>query len=139
MLKVTVTGGKVTLDEVWRNKQFDNMQDSVMLLDGFLYGTSCDYKGGVFMCVDWKTSEIRWESGKLGQGSSFIWAEGLFYLFSEQGEVMLVRPSPEKFDVISRFDLPEGGEGKHWAHPVVFGKRLYLRHGKFLYCYDVAR
>jgi hypothetical protein len=58
---------------------------------------------------------------------------------SDKGEVLLLRPNPEKYDVISRFELPEGGEGQHWAHPVVIGKRLYLRHGTFLYCYDVAK
>jgi outer membrane protein assembly factor BamB len=143
-LKVTVSDGYVSdnvvsLDEVWRNVKLDNLQDSVILLDGFLYGFSCEYKGGVFMCLDWNTGEVRYESRVLGQGSSLTWAEGLLYLLSDKGEVLLVRPNPEKYDVVSRFDLPEGGEGATWAHPVVFGKRLYLRHGTFLYCYDIAR
>jgi len=67
------------------------------------------------------------------------WAEGLLYLFTDHGEMLLIHPNPEKFDVVSRFTIPEGGEGPTWAHPVVIGKRLYLRHGTFLYCYDVAR
>ena len=32
---------------------------------------------------------------------------------------------------------PEGGKGPSWAHPVVCGRRLYLRHSDFLYCYDI--
>jgi outer membrane protein assembly factor BamB len=138
-LKVTVTDGKVTLDPVWRDEKLDNLHDSVILLDGFLYGISYDYKGGVFVCVDWKTGEAQYESRQLGRGTSLTWAEGLLYLFSEKGEVLLLRPNTEKFDVISQFNLPEGGVGAHWAHPVVFGKRLYLRHGTFLYCYDIAQ
>jgi len=138
-LKVTVADGKVSLEEVWRNRQFDSVHDNVILLDGFLYGISYGYKNGVFMCVDWKTGEAKYESRRLGRGSSFTWAEGLIYLFTDKEEVLLIRPNPEKYDVISQFPLPEGGEGATWAHPVVFGKRLYLRHGTFLYCYDIAR
>jgi outer membrane protein assembly factor BamB len=138
-LKLTVSCGKVSLDEIWRDKKLDNLHDSVMLLDGFLYGISYNYKDGVFVCVDWKTGEVQYESRPIGKGSSFTWAEGLLYLFRDQGEVLLIRPNPEKYEVVGKFDIPEGGEGATWAHPVVIGKRLYLRHGTFLYCYDIAR
>ena len=110
-----------------------------MLLDGFLYGISFGYRGGVFMCLDWKTGETQYESRPVGKGSSFTWAEGLLYLFSERGEVLLIRPNPERYEMISQFTLPEEGEGQFWAHPVVCGKRLYIRHGTFLYCYDIER
>ena len=138
MLKLSVAEGKVSLEEVWRNKNFDNLQDGVMLIDGFLYGASFGYKDGTFMCVDWKTGETKYENKSVGKGS-LTWAEGLFYFYGEEGDMLLIRPNPEKYDVISQFTLPEEGEGPTWAHPVVCGKRLYLRHGKFLYCYDIAR
>jgi outer membrane protein assembly factor BamB len=139
MLKMTVADGKVLLDEVWRDVKLDNLHDSVMLLDGFLYGVSCESRKGVFMCVDWKTGEAKYESRNVGGGSSLTWAEGLLYLFCEKGEMLLIRPNPEKYEVISQFSIPEGGEGAAWAHPVIMGKRLYLRHGTFVYCYDIAR
>ena len=139
LLKLTVTEGKVSLEEVWRNRNFDNLLDSVILLDGFLYGSSSEYRGGLFMCVDWKTGEAKYEAGRaLGKGS-LTWAEGLIYFLNEKGVVLLLRPNPEKYEVISQFELPEGGEGTTWAHPVVCGKRLYIRHGTFLYCYDIAK
>jgi len=137
-LKLSVTDGNVSLEEVWRNRQLDNLQDGVMLLDGFLYGPSYGYKGGTFVCVDWTTGETRYENKDVGKGS-LTWAEGLIYFLSEKGDVLLIRPNPEKYDVVSRFQLPEEGEGPTWAHPVVCGKRLYFRHGAFLYCYDIAR
>jgi len=139
-LKLTVTNDKkVLLEEVWRNRNFDSLHDNVILLDGFLYGVSFGYKGGVFMCLDWKTGETRYESRPIGKGSPLTWAEGLLYLCTErEGDVLLIRPNPERYEVVSQFTLLEGGEGPHWAHPVVCGKRLYLRHGTFLYCYDIA-
>ena len=138
MLKLSIAERKVSLEEVWRNKNFDNLQDGVMLVDGFLYGTSFGYKDGTFMCVDWKTGTTKYENKSVGKGS-LTWAEGLLYFFSERGDMLLMRPNPEKYDVISQFSIPEEGEGPTWAHPVICGKRLYLRHGTFLYCYDIAR
>jgi len=137
-LKFSFVDGKASFEEVWRNRNFDNSHDSVMLLDGFLYGTSYSYKDGVFMCVDWKTGETRYEARDVGKGSS-TWAEGLLYFLSEHGDVLLIRPNPDKYDVVSRFHLPEEGEGRVFAHPVVCGKRLYIRHGTCLYCYDIVR
>ena len=139
-LKLTVTDGKVTLEEVWRNRDLDSLHDNVILVDGFLYGISYGHRRGVFVCIDWKTGKTMYESsGQVGRGASLTWAEGLIYLFGEDGDVFLVRPNSERFDVISQFQLPDDGEGKTWAHPVVIGQRLYLRHGTFLYCYDIAR
>lgn len=137
--RLQYSSGKVSLEEVWRNKNFDNLHDSVMLIDGFLYGGSFGYRAGVFMCVEWNTGETRYTGRNIGKGASFTWAEGLLYLLTDKGEMLLIRPNPERFEVISQFDLPEEGEGPTWAHPVVCGKRLYLRHGAFLYCYDIAK
>ena len=48
-----------------------------------------------------------------------------------------MRPTPRAFEAISQFQIPAGGKGPTWAHPVVCGGRLYVRHGQFLYCYDI--
>jgi hypothetical protein len=126
----------VSVEETWRNEKIDNLPDGLILLDGFLYGTTFAHRDGVFICADWETGEIRHEARDVGKGS-LTWAEGLIYFLSEHGDVLLIRPNPEEYDVISRFNIPEGGEGPTWAHPVVYGQRLYIRHGKFLFCYDV--
>ena len=49
----------------------------------------------------------------------------------------LARAVPERFEIISQFNLPKGPEGPAWAHPVIHGGRLYLRHGDWLYAHDI--
>ena len=49
----------------------------------------------------------------------------------------LVKATPQGHEVVSSFQMPAGGEGPTWAHPVVCGGRLYLRHGNMLHVYDV--
>jgi len=105
-----------------------------VLVDGFLYGSAY---GGPFVCLDWKTGKARWKDRTVRKGS-LTWADGLLYCLSEQRQVALVRPNPEKLEVVSQFTLPSGGEGPSWAHPVVCGGRLYLRHDDTLFAYDVS-
>ena len=50
----------------------------------------------------------------------------------------LVSATPETFDAISTFEIPTGGKGMYWAHPVVCGGRLYIRHTDKLFAYDIS-
>jgi len=135
MLKLTVDGGSVSVEEAWRNKDLDNHHGGVLLLDGYLYGSDMRTK---WVCLDWKTGETMYEERGVGKGS-LTSAEGMLYVLSEKHRVGLVPATPEKHEVVSQFRLPEGGEGNSWAHPVVCGGRLYVRHGDFLYAYDVKQ
>jgi hypothetical protein len=49
----------------------------------------------------------------------------------------LVNAIPDKYELRGEFKVPPGGESMYWAHPVVCGGRLYIRHGDKLFAYDV--
>lgn len=132
-LKVTVEGRKARVEKAWTSKALDNHHGGVLLLDGYLYGSS---HNGPWACLDWKNGETKWKERGVGKGS-LTWADRMLYCYSEDLRMGLVRPSPEKLQVVSQFRVPSGGEGKSWAHPVVCGGRLYLRHSDKLYAYDV--
>lgn len=134
--KLVEKGGKIGLEEVWRTKKLDNHHGGVILLDGHLYGNSMFQNKNLWVCLDWKTGAQRYAVRGTGK-SSMTFADGLLYTFSIARHVGLVRPSAEKFEIISTFDIPEGGKGKSWAHPVVCNGRLYIRHGEFLYAYKL--
>jgi outer membrane protein assembly factor BamB len=72
----------------------------------------------------------------VGKGS-LTYADGMLYILDERGTVALVKAVPTEHEVVSSFKIPPGGEGPAWAHPVVCGGRLYLRHGDRLFAYDV--
>ncbi len=63
----------------------------------------------------------------------------MFYTLSIDRVLGLVRPSAKAFELVSSFEIPKQGKGKSWAHPVVCDRRLYLRHGEFLYVYDIGK
>jgi hypothetical protein len=68
---------------------------------------------------------------------SIIYADGLLYCYEERrGNVALVNPNPEQFEVISTFRIKEG-RGPHWAHPSISNGILYIRHGDVLMAYNI--
>jgi hypothetical protein len=113
----------------------DNHHGGVVLLDGYLYGSL--WTPG-WACLEWKTGRTMYSERGVGKGS-LTYADGMLYTLSENGQMGLVPATPQGHTVVSRFQLPAGGEGPVWAHPVVCGGRLYVRHGDCLYVYNVRR
>lgn len=134
--KVRVENGGASLEEVWRTEDFDNHHGGVVLVKGNIYGTSTSRNRNKWICLDWETGEIEHMDQGVGKGSC-MYADGMLYTLGENGTMGLVRPTTSGHETVSAFSIPEGGEGKSWAHPVVTGGRLYIRHGAFLYSYDV--
>jgi outer membrane protein assembly factor BamB len=136
LLQIKVEGRKASVEPVWHSTDLDNRQGGVILLDGYLYGVADRSSNAKWICLDWRTGKTMYAERGLGQGS-LTYADGMLYVLGERGKVGLVRPTPAGHELTSTFKIPEGGEGPVWAHPVVCGGRLYIRHGEFLYAYDV--
>lgn len=137
LLRLAVDGPRASVKEVWRNTDLDNQHGGVVLVDGHLYGSSHVNTGGKWICVEWKTGRTKFVEEGIGAKGSVTCADGMLYAMDEHGTVGLVRPNPSAYEIISQFNIPKGGRGPTWAHPVVCGGRLYVRHGEFLYAYAV--
>lgn len=136
--KDTTDGTGVTVDLVWRVDTFDNLYNSLHWIDGHVYGSTFGYKGGTMACIRVTDGEVLWFDRSVGPCVT-TFADGKFYWVAEKSRtVYLVEPALEECRIISQFRLPDRGEGSIWAHPVVCNKKLYIRHGQFLYCYDIA-
>jgi outer membrane protein assembly factor BamB len=136
MLQLNVQGTDVSVERVWESNELDNQHGGVLLVDGYLYGSAHQFSNRRWVCLDWETGESQWAERAIGQGS-LTWADGLFYLLNERKGVALARATPDEFELISQFELPPGGQGRSWAHPVVCGGRLYLRYDDRLHAYRV--
>jgi len=134
--KINVKDGKVSLEEVWRTQELDNHHGGVLLVNGNLYGTSTFRNRNLWICLDWETGRNKYMDKGVGKGS-LTYADGMLYTLSIDGVMGLVRPIPMGHELVSSFKIPEGGKGNSWAHPVVCGGRLYIRHSEFLYAYSV--
>jgi outer membrane protein assembly factor BamB len=122
-----------SVEIVWRNEKFRNLMGGNIIKDGYSYGAQ--YRKKAWCCLDLQTGDIRYTADGLGDGV-IIWADGLFYCYSEQGEMALVDADPNEFRLISSFEITKGS-GQHWAHPVIHNGRLYVRHGDVLMAYNI--
>lgn len=139
-LKLQVRGQACTVERVWHTEELDNEHGGVLLVDGYLYGfADGNHRDRHWACLDWKTGKTMYSTkGLVGPRSATLtYADGMLYVMNERGVVALVPARPETFEIVSQFELPKQGDGPTWAHPVVCGGRLYLRHGNYLYVYDV--
>lgn len=133
MLRLVVSGGKVSVEPVWTSKDLDNHHGGVVLYQGYLYGSS--YQGR-WVCLEWATGKRMYAARGVGKGSLTV-ADGMLYTLSESRDMGLVPAVPTEHQVASRFKVPSGGSGPSWAYPVVCGGRLYVRHADCLYAYAV--
>ena len=132
---------KNNASEKWFQIDMQNHHGGVILVDDHLYGYS-DKAG--WSCQDLATGEIVWNQNKREiRKGAISYADGLFYHLQENdGQVILIKATPDGFEELSRFTLDPLSEqrsprGKIWVHPVICNGKLYLRDQEFIHCYDL--
>jgi outer membrane protein assembly factor BamB len=133
LVKLKVSGKAIVPETVWQSSLMDNHHGGVILHNGYLYGSGTDSRG--WFCLDFLTGKQIWKSD--GKGS-LTYADGMLYMLDERGTMKLVRAVPDKYEISGEFKVPKGGEGMYWAHPVVYGGRLYIRHADKLFAYNIS-
>ena len=136
-LQVKLHEDGMGVDLAWSAPVLDTHIGGVVLVDGYLYGSNwINNRKGNWVCLDWETGALQYEEPWHNKGS-IVAADGMIYCYEEKrGNLALVRPNPEKFEVVSSMQI-EQGEGPHWAHPVIKNGVLYIRHGEVLMAFKV--
>lgn len=121
----------------WRNDVLDAHHGGVVVVNGVIYGSNWQNNAnGNWVALDWDTGKTFWEKKWENKGS-VIYADNKLYLYEEKrGNLALAEPSTDSLKIISSFK-PEGGVGPHWAHPAIYNKKLFVRHGDVLLIYDI--
>jgi outer membrane protein assembly factor BamB len=60
----------------------------------------------------------------------------MMYIYTAGGELVLVKPDPSGFRIISKAKITRGS-GLHMALPVLHKGILYVRHGNAMIAYKV--
>ncbi len=136
LFEITRSDGKFQARQVYAERSMSDHHGGAVRVGDYVYG-HCDSKGWV--CQELATGQLKWtEKKQVGKGS-LVYADGHLVLRSEtKGTVALIKATPEGFALMGRFVQPGFGKPKTWPHPVIAGKKLYLRDQDLLLCYDVA-
>lgn len=121
---------KPPVKEVWKNKTMRCKFSNPILLDGYIYG----FDENILRCVDFKTGESKWEQKGFDLGS-ILYADGLFYVLGEKGNLALAKLTPEKFEQISELTGKFGP--RCWSMPVIANGKLFVRDEAKLICFDI--
>jgi outer membrane protein assembly factor BamB len=127
-----IDGGR-NVEKVWESKEFDSKIGGAVKLGNYVYGSGDHNK--YWYCLDWKTGEQKYKDNSIAVGA-VISADNMLYCYSDKGEMALVNPTSEKFDMVSKYPITLGTE-QHWAHPVIYQGVMYVRHGDTLMAYAV--
>ena len=131
MLRLT-NGGR-SVEKLWKSDDLETKTGGVVKIGDYVYGSG-DYQKYWF-CLEWKTGKTMYKDKSFGTGVT-IAADGMLYCYSEKGNIAMVKPNPEKFELVSQFPITMGTD-QHWAHPVIYQGVLYVRHGNALMAYKV--
>ena len=131
-----ISGNSNEAEEIWTSKLLAGMSHIVLLGDR-IYGTMNEpNEANVLTCLDWKTGRVLYENREV-RNAAIISAEGLLYCYEQNGgKVSLIKPGSESLEIVGTFRIRKG-RGPHYAHPVISGGRLYMRHGDYLFAYDI--
>jgi outer membrane protein assembly factor BamB len=145
LLHLTAQDGVLKAESLYdkaARKNVENKHEAVALVGDYVYGWT-DSERGRWVCQEFKTGKIVWDSKELGRGS-VTYADGHLYCYGEKdGTAVLVRAAPDGWKEAGRFQIPRQTRIPRkfspsiWTHPVVANGRLYLRDQDLLFCFDV--
>lgn len=121
--------GRLSVKEVWRNNRMKNRFTSSVLHEGFIYGLD----ESILASVDAATGELKWKGGRYGYGQVLL-ASGHLIVLTEDGDLALVRATPERHEELVRFPVLEG---KTWNHPAIADGYLLVRNLAEMAAFDL--
>jgi hypothetical protein len=134
LIKLKSSGKAITTQTIWETELMDNYHGGIIYHNGYFYGSGDRSRG--WFSIDMQTGKQMWKSpASMG---SLTYADEMLYMYDEKGTMRLVKATPDRYEVTGEFKLPKG-TGPYWAHPVVCGGRLYLRHADKLYVFDINK
>ncbi len=121
--------GTIAPSIVWESIRLKPKFSNPVLAGGFVYGLD----DGVLVCLDAATGERRWKAGRYGHGQTLL-AGDVLLVTTEDGEVVLVEPSPEAHRELARLQV---FDGKTWNPPALAAPYLLVRNDREAALYEL--
>ena len=149
-----------TAKELWRSnvedprnqKSLNAMMATPFVKDGHAFGIGFNGRGqGEFRCVELQSKEMKWSRNDWmsEKPTMFATAFGVenrdrFFLFTDVGELLIAKLSPEGFEELSRAKIlepttPARGRKVVWCHPAFANGHMVVRNDKEIVCVDLRK
>jgi len=130
LVEVKGSGNSFTASTIWENKNMKNKFNSSVLHNGYIYGLD----EGILVCLDVNTGERKWKEGRYGYGQ-IVLAGNHLILTSDQGDLALVKASPDKYTEVARFPAVAG---QTWNYPAIASGKLLVRNSNEMAAFDIS-
>jgi outer membrane protein assembly factor BamB len=129
VIELSRDADRFSVREVWRNTRMKNRFSSSVLHEGVIYGLD----ESILAAIDAGTGELKWKGGRYGYGQVLL-ADGRLIVLTENGDLALVRATPERHEELTRFHVLDG---KTWNVPAIAGGFLLVRNLAEMAAFDL--
>jgi len=120
-------------EEKWTSRGLKPYFSDIVAHSGYAYG----FDGNILSCIDLKDGARKWKGGRYGSGQLVLLADqDLLLVLAEEGDIALVKATPDGFTEVARHPAIEG---KTWNHLVVVRDVLLVRNGEEMVAFRIAR
>jgi outer membrane protein assembly factor BamB len=134
-------------------EQLHCVMSTPVIRGGYIYGV-CSY--GELRCLDLQTGQRLWETHAPVAGKSIRWGNAFivqmgegsdrYIFFNEQGDLILARLTPQRYEEISRAHILEptntmpsmDNRPVVWSHPAFANRCVFARNDRELVCVSLA-
>ncbi len=131
---VSKDSGGFKLEPAWKNDKVKITLATPVLVNGHLYGLGTGAKTD-FICVDFKTGDLKWSQPGFGDYAAVIAAGDKLLVQDMTGTLLLLKASPEKFEELGRIQVC----GNTWSHPAIADGKIYQRDKKQLFALEIGK
>jgi outer membrane protein assembly factor BamB len=94
------------------------------------------FDGSNLACIDLKNGERKWKGDRYGHGQIVLLPDqDLLLVVSEEGNLALVKATPDQFTELARI---KAVEGKTWNHPVLVNDILLVRNDREMVAFRLS-
>jgi hypothetical protein len=131
-VNVTRTAGGWKTAARWESNGLKPYFNDFVVHKGYAYG----FDGSILSCIDLSDGSRKWKGGRYGNGQVVLLADqDLLFVTAEEGDLVLVKATPDQFSEVARVPALEG---KTWNHPVIVRDVLLVRNDHEMAAFKLA-
>ena len=133
-IRLVPDGDVIHIEELWYDPQLRFTFLNTLRIGDFVYGTSGQSATAILTATHVASGETAWRARGFSR-ATMLYADGKAILMEEDGDLSLVRLSPDGFEPLATTPL---FDTRAWTVPTLVGTTLYARDRERIVALDLA-